>query len=255
MSSLRLGVMDSGMGGLTVVDLLHKRHPEIKIIFLGDTANMPYGDKSKKQIISFAENNIAFLSRFSLDGILIACNTMDSNAYQLIKNQYPIKLYPIIEPTCRQALQVSKNKKIALLATAATVNSNTYQKCFDQLDPQVRLQQISAPGLAELVETQTDASHLLNKYLSPLKDSDCDTLILGCTHYPLLERPIREILPNITLVSSSSELVNSLQLPKSLDSTVADVEYYVTKNPAQFSEIAKGVFNYPINAQAVKVVD
>ena len=137
MSNLCLGVMDSGMGGLTVVDLLHKKYPEIKIVFLGDNANMPYGDKTKQQIMEFVKNNISFLSTFSIDGILIACNTMDSNCYQSIKDNCDIKLYPIIQPTCQKAFQISKNKKIAVLATAATVKSNAYKNSLERLDRQI----------------------------------------------------------------------------------------------------------------------
>ena len=248
MSNLCLGVMDSGMGGLTVVDLLHKKYPEIKIVFLGDNANMPYGDKTKQQIMEFVKNNISFLSTFSIDGILIACNTMDSNCYQSIKDNCDIKLYPIIQPTCQKAFQISKNKKIAVLATAATVKSNAYKNSLERLDRQIEVKQINGTGLVELIEQNKNCQNLLEKYLSPLKNSDYDTLILGCTHYPLLSDKIKAILPNIQLVSSSEELVNSLQITKRDNLTVCDVDYYVTANPQLFNNIASNIFGYPINA-------
>lgn len=243
MSEKYIAVIDSGMGGLTVVSALRKLYPQENILFLADTINLPYGDKSKQEIINLSTKTINYLNSQPVQAIVIACNTIDSNAGKLLQENSRIPIYRIIEPTSQEAARKTKNKKIAILATTAAINSNAYKEALLNIDDQLTIYQQACPKLVPLIESgHFDKDDKLiqdavKEYLLPLIEKDIDTLILGCTHYPLLLDLFQQLAPNLTIVSSSKQAAlayyndnNNSHIKKG--KTIC----YVTKDPISFKE-------------------
>lgn len=246
-----IGVFDSGIGGLTVVKSIVKTMPNENIIYFGDTAHVPYGTRSKEQIIEYVLNDVSFLSRFSIKAIVIACNTADSAARDKIEEKYSdLPVYGVVAPAAKKAVELTKNKRIGIIATNATVNSGAYEKTIHHLDPQVQVTSFACPLLVPLVEEgrfkkgDSVIEEVLREYLTPLKNEGIDALVLGCTHYPLLTEIISEIMgEDVAIISSSVAAAEDLkeglckknilsQTPKS------ERKYFVSDNAADFKKHA-----------------
>ena len=243
-----IGIFDSGIGGLTVVKSIIEMMPNENIIYFGDTLNMPYGNKSDEEIINFVLSNGAFLSSFDLKAMLIACNTADSVGRNELKNHYDLPIFGVVQPASLKAVQTTINKKVGVIATAATVNSKAYESAISKLDSSVEVYCSACPELASLVEegkfTKDDLYTVekLNEYLKPLIDMDVDTLILGCTHYPLLTEIIQDIMPDVNIISSSDcaarKLHDYLEENELLNDKLLKREYYVSSDPERFIRVA-----------------
>lgn len=246
-----IGVFDSGMGGLTVVKRISELMPKENIVFLGDTANVPYGTKSPDEIITLAKQNMDFLLRYDVKAVVIACNTADSNAGKIIRNTYSLPIFGVIEPASIQAAKITQNKKIGVIATNATVSNGAYERAIKTIDPEIEVYSVPCPLLVPLAESgrynkgDAETEQVVADYLKPLIEEKIDTLILGCTHYPLFNEIISDIIPNVQIVSSSDTAV--LALEKKLNeegfynnsNDNPDKKYFVTKNSKQFEEKAK----------------
>ncbi len=212
-----IGVFDSGLGGLTVVKAILADMPKENIVFFADAANIPYGDKSADEIIAFSRHNASLLSEYDLKALVIACNTSDSLAGDLLRETYDIPVLGVIGPAVKEAVKQSKNKKIAVLATKATVTSASYQKQIAELDENIAVTAIACPDLVPLIEEGRFAAKdeqldsVLDSYLEEVRRKEADTIILGCTHYDLLQDLIREKMPNRKIVSSSRTVVDALK--------------------------------------------
>jgi glutamate racemase len=207
-SSAGLGVFDSGVGGLTVVAALQQLLPYENIIYVGDTARVPYGGKSAETIQRYSKEIADLLASKGAKIFVIACNTASALAAQYLKEIYSIPLQGVIEPGAAAALKATRNGIIGVIGTKATIGSNAYSDAIHALEASIHVHSTACPLLVPLVEEGffedeiTDA--VLRRYLQPLLAQGCDTLVLGCTHYPLLKKRIAAIVgPHITLVDSA----------------------------------------------------
>jgi glutamate racemase len=251
MTKHKLGVFDSGLGGLTVVKEVRRAFPSVDLIYLGDTARVPYGIRSVETLHRYLEEGCAFLQKYQVDAIILACNTLSS---LLPLSPIPAALqktalFGVIESGARAAFQATRNKKIGLLATDATVHSKAYVRELQLLDPQIEVHSMPAPLLVPLIEEGWLEGEVTEKvvqhYLTPLVESGIDTLILGCTHYPLLRPLLREELSGtgISLIDNGTALSAELSalLPELTRSTSSpgSLQVCVTDAPRKFDEIAR----------------
>ncbi len=217
-----IGVFDSGFGGLDILKAITKKLSEYNYIYLGDTARTPYGTRSKEVIYEFTTQAVDFLFKNNCEIIILACNTASSDALKKIQQEYLPKHYPgkkvlgVLIPTAEEAIKKTLNKKIGVIATERTVNSNSFKKELLKLNPKVKVYQNACPLLVPIVETGEQNSNftevIIDKYLKPLIKKDIDTLILGCTHYGILERKIKKVVGNKILVLSEAKII-----PKKLE--------------------------------------
>ncbi|MBR0307753.1 MAG: glutamate racemase [Mogibacterium sp.] len=213
MDNRPIGVFDSGLGGLTSVQELHRQLPEEKIIYYGDTARTPYGSKSPETIIKFATQIVDYLVGRDTKMIIIACNTVTALALGSLRKRYPdIPIIGVIEPTVRKVVSEGC-KRVGVIATKATVGSDVYGSELRSLSPGIEVYSKACPAIVPLVEeglTGTDIMELTVKYYLDdfVEQNDFDDLILGCTHYPLVASRIRRLYPRLRLYSSSAEVVS-----------------------------------------------
>ena len=192
MDNRAIGVFDSGLGGLTAVRRLHALMPQENIIYFGDTGRVPYGTKGRDIVTRYARQDVAFLRQFDLKSIIIACNTVSAIALDVLSRENDIPIIGTVEPACRRALTMTKNGRVGVIATAATVRSGAYEKYLHKKDGTLDLFTQACPLFVPLVENgrvhrgDIVIETVVKEYLTPLKEAGVDTLILGCTHYPLL---------------------------------------------------------------------
>lgn len=205
-----IGVFDSGIGGLTVVKSIVESMPGENIIYFGDTAHVPYGTRSKRQILQYVLSDVKFLNTFDIKAIVIACNTADSIARQAVEDAYPdIPVFGVVDPASRMAAMGTKNGKIGVIATNATVNSCAYDMAIAKYNKEATVYSAACPLLVPLVENgrfqigDIVIETVLREYLDPLVEKGIDTLVLGCTHYPLLYDIICHLYPELNVISSS----------------------------------------------------
>ena len=246
-----IGVFDSGLGGLTAVHSLWKILPEENLIYFGDTARVPYGGRSKETILKYARQDVRFLRSFDLKAILIACGTVTTTSLDTLQTENDLPIVGVVEPTCRRALLVTKTKKVGMIATLASVRSGAYEATLRRLDPMVEVICKPCPLFVPLVENgrfrrgDIVIETVAREYLEPLKETGIDTLILGCTHYPLLTEIIGDIMgPGVTLVSAGEESAFELKRMLKARNLRADEdrqgesEFYVSDRAEDFENIA-----------------
>jgi len=206
-----IGVFDSGLGGLTVVKALMKYLPSEDIIYFGDTARVPYGTKSKDSIIRFSMQNVHILLKHKVKIIIVACNTSSSYALAILKKSFHLPIIGVIDPGVKKAISITKNKRIGIIATPATIDSRAYEKRIHAFDSSLKVVSQACPLFVPLVEegwyNKKAALMIAQEYLKKLKTTKIDTLILGCTHYPLLKDMLKKVMgPKISLVDSAKEV-------------------------------------------------
>lgn len=185
-----VGVFDSGVGGLSAVRELRKLLPSENIIYFGDTSRVPYGGRSPEILLKYARQDVHFLRSFDIKAILVACGTVSTICLPVLRGENDLPILGVVEPACRRAVQMTKNGRVGLIATAASVRSGAYEKCIAGIDPAVEVIAKACPLFVPLVENGRyrpgDAviETVAREYLEPLGRTGIDTLILGCTHYP-----------------------------------------------------------------------
>lgn len=206
-----IGVFDSGLGGLTALRELRKLLPGEDLIYFGDTGRVPYGGRSREIILRYARQDVNFLRSFDLKAIVVACGTVSANALQELKEENDLPIFGVVGPAAAAAVKATRNKKVGLIATAASIRSGAYEEEMGRMDPAVRVNALACPLFVPLVENgrfrpgDKVAELVAEEYLTPMKESGVDTLILGCTHFPLLRPVIREIMgPNVRLIDSGA---------------------------------------------------
>lgn len=240
-----IGMFDSGLGGLTVMRQMMAALPHEPIIYLGDTARIPYGSKSQETIIRYSIENAIFLMERNIKLLVIACNTATAYSLERLKKIFNIPVIGVIEPGVKKALQVSQNQKIAILATKGTIDSKCYQAEIAKRAADATIFPIACPLLVPLVEENfvdhPIAEMVLKEYLAPLKDTGIDTLLLGCTHYPILKDRIQKIVgEKVKIVDSATtcaeevELLLKTQGLQIKEHTVPTHQYFVSDDPAKF---------------------
>ncbi len=215
-NSAPIGVFDSGLGGLTVVRELRRQLPHEQIIYFGDIARLPYGIKSEKQIREFSSENTEFLLKRKVKAVVVACNSSSSAAYDYLKKNYAVPIIDVIQPAAEKAVAVTRNLKIGVIATQATVASGAYRRAIQSQNKKIKVFSNACPLLVPFVEEGIlDGSLIemvISRYLSPILKQKIDTLILGCTHYPLLKKVIQKVAgPQVKLIDSAPAAVGKLK--------------------------------------------
>ncbi len=235
-----LGVFDSGVGGLTVVNALCRINSDIDLIYLGDTARVPYGNRSKKTIIRYAADDINFLIKHGATKILAACNTVSAIALNDLKSEFKIPISGVIEPAVYEALRISSGN-IGIIGTKATINSHIYKNLLNKKS--INVYEEAAPLLVPFVEegwiNKKITKELINIYMRPLLLKKIDSLILGCTHYPLLYDNIRSAVGNNINIISSADAAAKL-MSNSLDLSGSGIRhFFVTDSAESFKNYGK----------------
>jgi glutamate racemase len=252
-----IGIFDSGVGGLTVLRQIMKKLPHEDVIYLADTARVPYGGRPPQEIIKINHEIIPFLIKNEAKLILMACGTSSAIAYPVVKDEYAVEIISLIEPGVRAALAASRSGNIGIIATAATVNSQAFQKSIKELKKDANVHAAGCPLFVPLIEggfiESEETKRVAKEYLKPLLKEKIDTLILGCTHYPHLSQVLRSITgPGVTFVDPAEAAVedarNLLKKAGTIRGagTPARYEYFVTGPVIQFQDLGSRLLGKPI---------
>jgi glutamate racemase len=253
-----IGIFDSGIGGLTVVKRIISMFPNENIVYFGDTARVPYGTKSNSTVIEYAIQDTRFLINKNVKLIIVACNTASSVALQQLKTNFNIPVIGMINPGAKLALKKTKNKRIGVIGTNATINNKAYSNELKKLDNSLSVFEKACPLFVPLAEEgwlNHKATKLIaEEYLSELIEKEIDTLILGCTHYPLLAEIIQEVVGNnVTLIDSgyaaSLEVENYLEGRgiRNDSNQYGTHHYYVSDLPNRFKPMAERFLGNTVN--------
>jgi glutamate racemase len=207
-----IGVFDSGVGGLTVVRVLFEKLPSEKVVYLGDTAHVPYGSRTVEELQIFAGQIARFLVSQGAKMIVAACNTSSAVSLEYLKENFAVPIIGVIEPGVQRALQITRNGRVGVIATETTIKSQAFPQVAEQINPQVKVFGQACPQLVPLVEAgrldDGETERVCREYLEPLRAAGVDTLILGCTHYPFLVPVIQRLMGEaVTLVDPAQETV------------------------------------------------
>src|SRR6056297_1948657 len=264
MDKRAIGVFDSGVGGLTVLREIIEQMPFEDIIYFGDTARIPYGTKSPQTVIKYSHQNARFLSKYDIKTIVVACNTASSVALKDLKNSFDIPVIGVINPGAKGAVKKTENNKVGVIGTTATVRSSAYQDRIRQINSKISVIGTPCPLFVQIVEEgweDSDVAELAaKKYLIELMDHEVDTLVLGCTHYPLLRYTLNKVLGDkVTLINPAYETAKALKeiltdkkmLRKTSESPIR--KFYVSDAPEKFRRIDGNILNMEI--KDVEVVE
>ena len=248
MDNRPIGVFDSGIGGLTVLKEIVEQLPGEDIVYLGDTARIPYGTRSKETVIKYVMESFNFLMKKNIKALVVGCNTASALAIDEAKEKFDIPIIGVIEPGAKAAVSCTKNNTIGVIGTEGTINSNAYQKYIRKYLPTAEIIGVACPLFVQIVEEgweNSDVAYLTaQKYLLELKEHNIDTLVLGCTHYPALRYTIGKVMgENVKLVNPAYETAkltkNTLKeqglLNERIDGGI--YRFYVTDDPEKFKRI------------------
>lgn len=210
-----IGVFDSGVGGLTVVKEIMKALPKESIVYYGDTARVPYGSKSAETVTAYSRQIARFLMSQKVKAIVVACNTVSALALETIKEEFDVPFIGVVKPGAKMAAQATRNKRIGIIATEGTISSGIYEAFLKKTSPEVEVFGKACPLFVPLAEEgwlNDEVTRLVaERYLRELKEKQVDTLVLGCTHYPLLRTMLGEVMgPEVTLVNPAYETAREL---------------------------------------------
>jgi glutamate racemase len=227
-----IGVFDSGVGGMTVARAVEKVLPGYPLIYFGDLARSPYGPKSPEKIIEYSRQNTRFLLDQGAKLIIIACNSAASVASDLIRAEFDVPVFEVITPAVRQAVESTVNGRVGVIGTIATVRSGIYNRMITSVDPAITVISTPCPLLVPLVEEgwleRRETKMIVRRYLQPLKMKQVDTLVLGCTHYPLLRSIIQPRIGKRVIVIDSAEAV------------ALELQCFIEKNPGLAADLTGG---------------
>ena len=266
MDNRAIGVFDSGLGGLTAVRSLRRILPEENLIYFGDTSRVPYGGRSRETILKYARQDVRFLRSFDLKAILIACGTVSTTSLDTLRQENDLPMVGVVEPTCRRAVAMTRSGRIGMIATHASVRSGVYEKTIAALDPRVEVTARACPLFVPLVENgrfrpgDVVIETVAREYLEPLRRGGIDTLILGCTHYPLLTDVIRSVMGDgVELISAGEE--SAFALKRALkerdllceEGRAGEATYYVSDRVDDFEQIASWFLQEDLHHEANRI--
>lgn len=246
-----IGAFDSGVGGLTVVQAMRDLLPAEDILYLGDTARVPYGNKSPETIIRYSREIMAYMRSNNVKAVVVACNTASAHALAILQKEADIPVIGVIAPGVEAALAATRNGRVGIIGTQGTIHSAAYQNLLRQSQPDVVITAVAAPLLVSLVEENWLAHPatqlILEEYLAPMQAAGVDTVVLACTHYPLLKPLAQRILgPGVVLVDSAQNAAAALarklvmdELNRAPKSHAGQITICATDLPAQFSHLAE----------------
>lgn len=255
--SAAIGVFDSGVGGLTVVQALKQKLVHESFIYFGDTARLPYGNKSPATILRYSIENSQFLIKKKIKILVVACHTASAFSIHELRKSLNIPVVDVIDAGIQAALKQSENKQICVIGTKGTINSAVYQTKIKAMEPSAEILAIPCPLFVPLVEenfyNHPAARLVIREYLAPLQNTKTDTLLLGCTHYPLLKQLIQnEVGPHIHIVDSSQTCVEMLEKEllvhqlKSKQNMIPTTRYFVSDDAGKFRQLAQEFLGEPI---------
>ncbi|MCB0334141.1 MAG: glutamate racemase [Bdellovibrionales bacterium] len=255
----RIAVFDSGLGGLTVLKTLREHFPQADYFYLGDTARLPYGSKSPEVVKRYALECAQFLSRFNPDALIVACNTASSLALELLEKEFSFPVIGMIDPVVEHVFRVAPRSSVAVLGTKATIASGAYQKKLSEVSPTVSVHAKACPLFVPFVEegvfTGPLIEGIIDLYLSSLRTVALDTLILGCTHYPLLHDQLAAYFGgHVEIVECGQGVLSELaKLPISRSERKGTAQFFVTDDVTSFSHLASLFLGNPPQVEKVEL--
>lgn len=267
MDARAIGVFDSGMGGLTTVRELIRRLPGEDVVYFGDTGRVPYGGRSPETILKYARQDVNFLRTFDLKAIVIACGTVSNVALETLREENaPIPVIGVVEPAAQAAAKATRNGKIGIIGTKTSISSGGYERALGKIMPQAEVTALACPLFVPAVENGRYRAEdplvelLVREYLTPIRQAGVDTLILGCTHYPLLSEAIGAFMgPEVTLINSGGACVDSVErLLEERDMKSPKAEggarrYFASDSAEGFSALASIFLGENVTNQAEKI--
>lgn len=254
-----IGIFDSGLGGLTALKEAHRLLPDEDIIYFGDTGRVPYGTKSAEIITKYAMQDTAFLISKGVKAILVACGTVSTTALDTLQSAFPIPITGVVEPAAKAAAEATKNGRIGIIGTSATVRTGGFERAVKRYAPEVVTFSQDCPLFVPLVEsgfvgrdckiTRLTCEH----YLHGFRENGIDTLILGCTHYPIIADIISDILPGVTLISSGAAAAEKLAKDIGDSGEYGNVSYYVSDDPGMFCSSASIFLGTDITGRVTRI--
>jgi glutamate racemase len=251
-SSLRIGLFDSGVGGLTVLREIYRQMPQESILYFADTARLPYGNRSPEEILQFVRDILDWMSDQGVKMIIMACNTSSALALEIVRQEYSIPILGLILPGARAAVQQGKN--IGVIATLATAASNAYRQAIQEIDQTAQVWQVGCPEFVPLIEQNRIYSsytrQVAQRYLQPLLHKQIDTLVYGCTHYRHLDGIIRSIIPStINIVDPAEHIVIAAEKELALmglknNQLPLPTRFCVSGSPKQFAHLSRQWLGY-----------
>ena len=258
--SAPIGIFDSGVGGLTVAREIMRQIPNERLVYFGDTARVPYGNKSKETITKYSKQIIRFLKTQNVKAIVVACNTACAYALDEIEKELEIPIIGVVKPGAKVAAEATRNKKVGVIATAGTIQSRIYAEYIEGIDKDIRVIGKACPLFVPLVEEglleDPVTDEIATRYLNELKDLDIDTLILGCTHYPLIRSTLGRIMgEKVTLVNPAYETAVELRAlleregllnPSTNRLGTNQYQFFVSDGADKFKAFANSIIKYGI---------
>jgi len=253
-----IGVFDSGLGGLTVANAIKEKLPNENIVYLGDTARVPYGNKSTLLVTGYATQITNFLLGENAKLIVVACNTASALALPALQSEFLVPILGVIIPGSQAAVHATRNKHVGVIGTTATINSNAYTQALREIESSIQITAQACPLFVPLVEegwlNGPVPLEITASYLKSINVANVDTLILGCTHYPLLKPMIQDIVNDNTVLIDSAETVaeevTTILLEKKISANSSNkglLKCFVTDSPIQFESIAERFLGYSLN--------
>ncbi len=259
---MRLGIFDSGLGGLTGYRALRELLPHDDIVYFGDTARVPYGTRSKEVICRYAMQDVRFLRTMDVEAVLIACGTVSSNVLEELKAAFPLPFVGVVEPAARKAAEIALggNGRVLVLGTSATVASGAFQKAIHTISPEIRVESVPCPMFVPLVENgytkkgDVAATDIARRYLQPYEGFGADAMILGCTHFPLLSDILQTVLPSPVQVSAGDEAARAMaQTVGGSKEGVGKDLFFSSDDPASFETHAATFLGHPLGSPVSRV--
>ncbi|WEV39002.1 glutamate racemase [Lactobacillus sp. ESL0680] len=255
MDNRPIGLLDSGVGGLTVVKKVMQKMPRESTVFIGDNAHIPYGDKSQEEIIELTRQSVKFLLSKNVKLIIFACNTATAAAMAAIQREVDQPIIGVIQSGSLAAARITKNKHVAVVGTQVTAASHAYQQEIKLRDSKIKVTELAAPKLVPLIEQDADYDTCLQavkETLAPIQEQDFDTLILGCTHYPIIRDEFRQVLDKwVQIVDPADQVAqytyNVLKRDDMFNASDAPTrhEYYTTGDAAMVNELGRSILGDP----------
>lgn len=265
MDNRPIGVFDSGLGGLTTVKVLRSLLPGEDIIYFGDTGRVPYGGRSRETIMKYARQDIAFLLGFDIKAVVAACGTVSTNGLSEIASDYDMPVYGVAESAAKRAAALTKSGRVGIIGTVASIRSGAYDRLLRAIRPEIEVTAQACPLFVPLVENgRTDKNDkvlriLAEEYLTPVKETGVDALILGCTHYPLIREVIGDIMgPNVELIDPGAEtarlLAETLREKGLLsDRTAGHYRYFVSDSVEGFTQTAAAFLQADLGGEVQRI--
>ena len=254
----RIGVFDSGIGGLTVLRELRRVFPALDMVYLGDLARVPYGGRSVETITRYARDDMRFLLRFGLDAVVVACGTVSSNSLEPLRKEFPVPVYGVIDSAARLAEASADAGAGGVIGTRATVASGAYERALHALNPRLRVISQACPLIVPLVENGVApddpvAELVCARYMEPFRRERTDALILGCTHYPVYRSAFQRLLPQTRMIHVGEALAEFLREEfGGCTGGEGRTEYYVTERSAAFDETVR-IMDQTVDPSSIRV--